>query len=137
MPKAPKHYDLDTVARRITEELGTEPSRSQLAKAQQAEERPMRMGRMRLTAGMPARDPKHPEKGWRRKDIEHWLANHPSRQLEQTKAELARAYAQDPDRRAAVKAAKDWGLSWSQIAEVISRVEGRSMTRQAAAARYR
>jgi len=130
------HYTQEQLCQRMLEVLGRAPSRYQLAKARSAEERPVRSGRPRLTAGMPAPDQRVQQPAWKVKDVEEWLSNHPVKQIQRAK-ELLEVQLQTVGATHAVAAAREQGLSWEQIAEVLRRVEGRpTLTRQAVILRY-
>lgn len=138
-------YTVADVQNRVEEALGERPTANDVHRESgRAGQRPN--ARVRLMAGLPA-----PVNGgesvleFDRDAVESWLAQHPrlqrASQLEALYEGLVASLDATPRqgdqlRAEAVHRARSVGLSWAQIADQISVVDGRDVTRQAVAKRY-
>ena len=131
-------YSVSDVVARLEEEFGQRTTPNAVHKAAG---RPRRANsRASLVAGLPG--PIRASEGgalvFDADEVERWLAEHPRRVMQQAVLELERRVRAQPgpaDLRAAVAAARAGGLSWAQIAEVLSRID-RPVSRQAVAERF-
>lgn len=138
-PAVEHEYVVADIKRRLREVLGVEVTDNQIHLGlHRAGHTPN--ARVRPTAGIP--DPiEHAGKElrWERSAVEEWLASHPRLLLEEAKRRLRKDAAKTlggERRRIVVLRARDEGLSWAQVAEILSQVEGKRLTRQAVAERY-
>lgn len=130
-----RHYTYEALADRIAEELGERPSLAVLHAGERDPGRPVR-GEIRVTAGMPAPLPGLRPRQFDADEVDTWLRRHPRllarAHVEQLRAGITGTLA----RGTAVAAARDAGLSWQQIADVIAQVDDREISRQAVAKQY-
>lgn len=124
----------------IEASLGERPSQTTMLKAMPDRSRTPN-ARIRLTAGMPqplrGRTGAAGSRVWDRAEIESWLREHPRLQRARARETLAAAWAQEGSRAPVVRVARDAGMSWAEIAEVVGEVEGRRVSRQAMCERFR
>lgn len=132
-----ERYSVSDVVLRLEEEFGQRTTANAVHKAVG---RPRRANsRASLVAGLPG--PVAAESGallFDAAEVEQWLAEHPRRVMQQALQQLERRVRgprTSEDLRAAVTAARADGLSWAQVAEVLSRVD-RPVSRQAVAERF-
>lgn len=130
-------YTTEQVLALVAAELGEEVDAPAIHQAvHRSAARPN--ARMRATAGLPAPiNPGGSPLRFDRAAIDSWLRVHPRRSrsqlLDQLRVELA---ASERRRREAVGAGRAEGLSWAQLAQLISQVDGVSISRQAVARKY-
>ena len=132
---AARHYTYAELADRIAAELGERPSLSTL-RAAGATASHGTNSRVRITAGMPP-PAAHTVDGravFRATAIEQWLRRHPRRAQQAARDRLQTA---SPARRAAaVDRARQAGLSWQEVVDVINAADGTARTRQWAQQRF-
>lgn len=137
----PKSYTVVDVLDRLEQEFGQRPTDNAVHKAAG---RPRRANaRASLVAGLPK--PVRTGEGgtlvFEATDIDRWLQEHPRRVMQQAIADLerdvrsAQTLRSDGELRTGVATARTRGLSWAQVAEVLSRVD-RPVSRQAVAERF-
>lgn len=120
--------------------FGVRPALVTLRAAAQRQKGPAAPGRAAgstasITAGIPA--PLPDRQGFDAADVAVWIADHPWRARATAYERLSDTSATEPEQRqAAVKAAREAGLSWSDVARAIAIADGVTFTRQAAQQRY-
>lgn len=137
MPLSPaaRHYTYIELADRIAAELGERPSLSTLRAAGAVSDHGTN-SRVRITAGMPAPEPQTVDGRavFRASAIEQWLRRHPRRAQQAARDRLqAASEARRPD---AVARARQAGLSWQEVVDVINAADGTTRTRQWAQQRF-
>lgn len=132
-------YVVADIKRRLHEVLGVEVSDNQIHLGLHRSGHSPN-ARVRPTAGIPGPITRRgKELRWERSAVEEWLASHPRLRMEEAKQRLREDAASTiggERRRIVVLRARDEGLSWAVIAEILSQVEGKRITKQAVIERY-
>lgn len=126
----------EQIASRLEKAFGVRPSLSSLRKRGVSVSKPRKLGTARISTGMPApvaEQPGHPSL-FSASQIDAWIAEHPLQHAKKMKSAIARA--SKANRATAVSKAHSEGMSWADIAAVLSEVDGVRVSRQAVHERY-
>lgn len=130
-----RYYTYDDIADRIAEVFGERPTPAILYGGERDPDRPVR-GEIRVTAGMPTPLPGRPPRQFDADEVDAWLRKHPRLVARKRVEQLREAITGTLVRQDAVAAARNAGLSWQQITDVIQEVDEREISRQAVAKQY-
>lgn len=126
--------DLSTeeVLDRIEQAFGKRPSANVVhlaASRARAGEATGTAWRSSLTSGLPAPREEGERLVFDQAEVEAWIRDHPARALERLQDELAPEETAS-ERAPTVQRAREAGLSWAKIAEAITHVDGRPVSRE-------
>ena len=133
----PATYTYDQLADAIEQVLGVRPAASTLRAAQAETRSAVRTRRRSLTAGMPAPLPSTGGAAlFDAATVDRWLADHPRRALQRATEEAADALRAGTSEAEVVAYARENGLSWRQITEMLNTVGPRRRSIAAVHRRY-
>ncbi|MFE5339744.1 hypothetical protein ACFQ80_05965 [Isoptericola sp. NPDC056578] len=132
-------YGYEQVAERLHQVFGVRPAASTLRAAVATSRTSTTSRRPSITTGMPAPMPKGSARRvlFDADEIEEWLDQHPWRRRDQVLHEAAERLRRGEDESAVVEGLRRVGVSWSEVAQLIRRTEGRHVPKSSVHKRYR